>query len=27
MLAHLSGKGFSYDVSRRAVETYCAQAD
>jgi regulatory protein len=27
MLAHLSSKGFSYDVSRRAVETYCAQAD
>ena len=27
MLAHLSSKGFSYDVSRLAVNTYCDQAD
>lgn len=27
ILAHLSGKGFSYDVSRLAVETYGDQAD
>ena len=27
MLAHLSGKGFSYTVSRAAVETYCDDAD
>lgn len=27
MLAHLSHKGFSYGVSRNAVESYCDQAD